>query len=115
MALILSIYSNKACRLSYIFQGFKNASKAQSNWGPALPENRTGRYADTLVDVAHSETIEKNGVIAMDEKEKDLVEHYKMRREMSNQRFLDNKGYEADEIPQKGSNGHTVQSEEDKF
>ena len=80
-----------------------------------MPENRTGRYADTLVDVAHSEKIEKNGVIAMDEKEKDLVEHYKMRREMSNQRFLDNKGYEADEIPQKGSNGHTVQSEEDKF
>jgi hypothetical protein len=38
-----------------------------------------------------------------------------MRREMTNQRFLDNKGYEADEIPQKGSNGHTVQSEEDKF
>ena len=77
----MSIYSNKACRLSYIFQGFKNASKVESNWGPALPENRTGRYADTLVDVAHSEKIEKNGVIAMDEKEKDLVEHYKMRRE----------------------------------
>lgn len=96
------------------FGGFKNASKAQSNWGPALPENRTGRYADTLVDVVQSEKIEKNGVIAMDEKEKDLVEHYKMRREMSNQRFLDNKGYEDDEMSQKESNGHTVQSE-DKF
>ncbi|XP_071126687.1 sodium-dependent proline transporter-like [Mytilus edulis] len=95
------------------YGGFRNASRPQKDWGPALPENRTGRYADYLEVVYESkkEDIQKNGVIEMDKNEPNIVEQMKKRRESAQY----NKGYEMDEKPVAEQNGHTVQSEDDKL
>lgn len=44
----------------FCIQGFKNATRPEHNWGPALEENKTGKYGhDNMVFEAEGE---KDGI-----------------------------------------------------